>query len=142
MLKRKSLLALVIILIVLLGALFILNQKEESKNTAPVPNQEKQGFFSMEESREVAKNWIMNNSATYKYDGTNLKLKDSRQIGLKDVDSSVSEGSEPKCEDCFEFDFSFKSRHAGYGNREGKMLAQVITPHVITITIKSGQVTK
>jgi len=36
---------------------------------------------------------------------------------------------------------TFESRHAGYGNRSGQALAQVITPHTAVITVVGGEVT-
>ena len=36
--------------------------------------------------------------------------------------------------------FSFDSSHAGYGDRTGQVLAQVITPHVIEITVSDKKV--
>ncbi len=35
----------------------------------------------------------------------------------------------------------FQSSHAGYGDREGQMLAQVITPHESRVVVVSGEVT-
>ncbi|HKL17164.1 MAG TPA: hypothetical protein VJ900_02290 [Patescibacteria group bacterium] len=141
MLRKQSLLVLVVILIVLLGALFILNQKEASKDS-PEPSQNNGDLFTIEESGAIAKNWIENNAPTYKFDGQNLKLKDSHEIGLKEINPNVEEGDESKCEDCYEFVFDFSSRQAGYGNREGEMLAQVITPHTIKVRVESGEVTR
>ena len=37
--------------------------------------------------------------------------------------------------------FGFDSSHAGYGDRTGQVLAQVITPHVIEITVSDKKVT-
>jgi hypothetical protein len=39
------------------------------------------------------------------------------------------------------FTFGFDSRHAGYGDRTGGMLAQVITRHTAVITVENGKVT-
>ncbi len=35
----------------------------------------------------------------------------------------------------------FDSQHAGYGNRMGQMMAQMITHHVALVTVESGRVT-
>ena len=35
---------------------------------------------------------------------------------------------------------AFECRHAGYGDRTGQMLAQVITPHVMRLTVSDGRV--
>jgi hypothetical protein len=46
-----------------------------------------------------------------------------------------------KCPYCWEFVYQFDCRQAGYGNRMGRMLAQVITPHTATIVVQEGKVT-
>jgi len=38
------------------------------------------------------------------------------------------------------FFFEFDSRHAGYGDRTGQVLAQVITPHKAAITVEQGEI--
>ena len=38
------------------------------------------------------------------------------------------------------FVFQFDSAHAGYGDRTGRMLAQVITPHEVSITVEQGEI--
>ena len=38
------------------------------------------------------------------------------------------------------FIFEFESRHAGYGDRTGQMLAQVITPHKASIGVEQGEI--
>jgi hypothetical protein len=35
---------------------------------------------------------------------------------------------------------AFDARHAGYGDRTGQALAQVITPHTAVITVVTGNV--
>ena len=78
-------------------------------------------------TKTKAKNFV-ENSETYKFDGFDLDLNETLYPDT--------------CENCYQFVFNFKSRHAGYGNRSGQMLAQVITPHTATITIKNSKVTK
>jgi hypothetical protein len=46
----------------------------------------------------------------------------------------------PDIENTWTFVFKFKSRQAGFGDRSGQMLLQVITPHEASITIENGQV--
>jgi hypothetical protein len=41
----------------------------------------------------------------------------------------------------WQFTFEFQCRHAGYGDRTGQLVAQVITPHIAVITVIRGQVT-
>jgi len=40
----------------------------------------------------------------------------------------------------YQIEFEFDSAHSGYGNRDGQMLAQVITPHKMSIIVSEGQV--
>lgn len=40
----------------------------------------------------------------------------------------------------YKIEFAFDSTHSGYGNREGQVLAQVITPHTMSIIVSEGQV--
>jgi hypothetical protein len=65
------------------------------------------------------------NSPTYQYDGTDLKFESSEEL---------------TCANCWEFTFSFSSRHAGYGNRSGQFLAQVITPHQIRVNVEEEKI--
>jgi len=46
----------------------------------------------------------------------------------------------PDIKNTWQFLFQFESRQAGYGDRTGQMLAQVITPHEAIITVEDGQV--
>jgi PGF-CTERM protein len=78
-------------------------------------------------SLEIAEEYLLN-SPTFRFDG----IEDS----LKLVDTNTLD-----CPDCWEFVFEFQCRHAGYGNRAGQMLAQVITPHTAKIVIEQGRVT-
>jgi hypothetical protein len=78
-------------------------------------------------SREIAEEYLLN-SLTFRFDGIedSLELEDTNTL---------------KCPYCWEFVFEFQCRHAGYGNRTGKMLAQVITPHTARIIVEHGRVT-
>ncbi|MDO8574061.1 MAG: hypothetical protein Q7R86_00340 [bacterium] len=80
---------------------------------------------SAEAGFEVAKSWILNNSPTYIFDGSNLKHLESVVLN---------------CVDCYGYVFTFESAHAGFGDRTGQILAQVITPHTINIAIKEGTI--
>jgi hypothetical protein len=46
----------------------------------------------------------------------------------------------PETEHAFQFVYRFDSTQAGYGDRTGQMLAQVITPHEAIITVEKGVV--
>ena len=45
-----------------------------------------------------------------------------------------------RCPYCWAFIFEFDSRQAGYGDRTGQMLAQVITPHRAVISVEQLEV--
>ncbi|OGZ27417.1 MAG: hypothetical protein A2365_03000 [Candidatus Nealsonbacteria bacterium RIFOXYB1_FULL_40_15] len=101
---------------------------EENARTVEVPV-----VFKIDSSREdlaksKAEAWIRNSAPTYKFDGMNLKFEKITKTG--------------ECANCFEAEYSFSSRNAGYGDREGESLAQVIVDHRINISVKNGIVTK
>lgn len=77
-----------------------------------------------QQSKETAESFA-ENSATYQFDGSGLELASSKALD---------------CEQCYEFAFEFTSSAAGYGDRTGMMLAQVITPHKAVIIVKEGNV--
>lgn len=79
------------------------------------------------ESREIAKDYLLN-SSTFRFDGI--------EDGVMLVETNTL-----KCPYCWEFVFEFQCRHAGYGNRTGQILAQVITPHTARIIVEQGRVT-
>jgi len=81
--------------------------------------------FSEEESMEVAKIWVLSKSPTYLFDGSDLLYEQAQGL---------------ECPDCYKFIFSFESKHAGFGNRKDLMLAQIITPHVVTVNVEKGRV--
>lgn len=65
---------------------------------------------------------------TFKYDGI--------QGTLKVIDSKVLLSFPEQ----YVISITFNSGHAGYGNREGQVLAQVITPHVAVVKIVNDNV--
>jgi len=79
---------------------------------------------SFEESQKIAQDFASGTS-TYKFDGQNLKLDFSAAL---------------ECPYCWEFTFSYASRQGGYGDRTGKILTQVITPHKLLVTVQEGKV--
>jgi len=82
--------------------------------------------FTEENSRQLAEEFVKN-SPTFEFDG----IEDSLEL---------VETLYPDIEDAWSFVFHFNSRHAGYGDRTGQMLAQVITPHEVVITVEKGMV--
>jgi hypothetical protein len=77
------------------------------------------------ESKEIARAFI-ENSSTYQFDGFDLEYQETYVL---------------RCPYCWMFTFEFTSRHAGYGNRTGQMLAQVVTPHTAIVSFEQGEVT-
>ena len=81
---------------------------------------------SQEESEEIAKSYLLN-SPTFRFDG----IEDTLELIAT---------NEVTCPYCWEFVFEFQCRHAGYGDRTGQMLAEVITPHTARIIVEQGVV--
>ena len=111
----KKIIIGIIILVVVLLVLFSLGRKE-----GPIEN-----GASLEEAKEIAREWIVNEAPTYVFDGYGLILTDVQKL---------EEGN-------FELIFEFESRQAGYGDRTDEVAAQVITPHEIEIVLENDQVT-
>ncbi len=84
----------------------------------------------LENLTNQAKNWIEANAPTYVFDGMALTFEEIRGLDLVD------------CENCYEVEFSFNSRQAGYGDRTDGASAQVITSHTIVVFIEDGDVTR
>jgi hypothetical protein len=80
---------------------------------------------SQQQAQRIAKDFV-EAEATFKFDGMieTLKLTETKALP-----------------DGYEFVFEFQSRQAGYGDRTGMVLAQVITPHQDEIVVQHGQVT-
>jgi len=82
---------------------------------------------SQEESQQIAEEFVRN-SPTFVFDG----IEDSLVLA-----DTLTQGESYSGQ----FVFEFESSQAGYGNRTGQMLAQVITPHRAVITVAEGEVT-
>ena len=78
-----------------------------------------------ESAQDMARNFVEKSVSTYVFDGADLTF-------LKSVKG--------ECETCFTLSFSFESTHGGYGNREGLLVTQTITPHAIAVEAKDGAV--
>jgi spore germination protein GerM len=102
---------IILIIIVVIGFIFFLGASSDKSN-AP---------------EKVAEEWIINNSSTYIFDGSNLKLL-SIENGTEENEHIIS--------------FTFNSSAAGYGDRTGEVLAQVITPHEIRLVVENGKITE
>jgi len=130
LMKRVLFVLLAIILALFFGIRFFQKEKREIslpwKENKPTPTIfSRGGEVGFEESRRIAEEAVKN-APTYKFDGFDLQFVGSEAL---------------RCPYCWEFTFSFKSRAAGYGDRKGQMLAQVITPHTIQVTVDKGRVT-
>jgi hypothetical protein len=85
----------------------------------PVPTDSPEG------SEQVAWRFVWSES-TFRFDGISgtLKVTDTAEVN----------GG-------WKFTVEFDSRSAGYGNRSGQVLAQVITHHTSEVTVQAGRVT-
>jgi hypothetical protein len=94
----------------------------------------------------VAENFIKNEQ-TFKFDG----LKDTLNVRVEHV-NSLEDFATPRVPGLtlaltmpleqkeYTFKAKFDCRHSGYGNRAGKYLAEVITPHEAEITVENCNV--
>jgi len=114
----KKIIIVLVAAFILLGALLLLGRSPKR----PIVEDE---YFTIQESREIAEDWIVNNSPTYVFDGFDLMLEREEEM----VEGML-----------YSFVFSFESRYAGYGDRTDEMLAQVITPHTIEVIVGEGEV--
>ena len=80
-----------------------------------------------EESRKFAEDFVRN-SPTFTFDGIENTLKLVNTL-------------RPRCPYCWVFIFEFDSAHAGYGDRTGQVLAEVITHHEASIAVEQLTVT-
>ncbi len=98
----KNIIWIIVLIAALIGFIFFLGTDEE-----PIDPQ------------QIAQDWIVNNSPTYKFDGQDLAFLGTREGKI-----------------CF----AFQSTSAGYGDRTGQMSATVITPHIMEIVVENGEV--
>lgn len=77
-----------------------------------------------EEAQQLAYDFVVN-APTFAFDGM------PETLVLVDTETF-------KCPGCWDFTYEFDCTQAGYGNRTGMMLAQVITPHRAVISIRNG----
>jgi len=83
--------------------------------------------MSEDESRRIAEEFVRN-SPTFIFDGIEDAL-------------TLTDTLTARCPYCWVFIFEFDSAHAGYGDRTGQALAQVITHHQAVITIEQLEIT-
>ena len=82
---------------------------------------------SKDKPREIAKDFIVK-APTFKFDGISESLNVKSAVALQTYP--------PQHIITIEFD----SRHAGYGDRTGQALAQVITKHTAVVKVVDGKV--
>ena len=87
-----------------------------------------ESVYSVEQSREIAEAFV-SESATFTFDNIDGTLE------LTDID-------ELGCLCCWKFVFEYQSNYAGYGDRTGMVVAQVVTPHKAEITVVEGKITR
>lgn len=96
-------------------------------------------LLTEEGGRELAEEFVRN-CPTFLFDGIaeSLTLKETKAL-LKEH----KPGSPEMLSKVYGWAFTleFESRHAGYGDRSGQALTQVITPHEAVIMVEAGEVT-
>lgn len=70
----------------------------------------------LDDPETIAREWIVNYSPTYVFDGSDLEL-------------TGREGNT--------FTFEFVSSHGGYGNRTDQIVTQAITPHEMVVVVEN-----
>ena len=83
-------------------------------------------YLTEEGSRQLAERFVRQ-SPTFAFDGNEETLELVKTLKL---DS----------ENDWQFVYQFESAHAGYGDRTGQMLAEVITRHEARITVEQGEI--
>ncbi len=116
--NKKTIIGVLVAAIIIFGFLFLTGERE-----API---DEPAEIDMEEAKVIAEEWITNNAPTYLFDGSDLEFLDGEEL----IEGSL-----------YELDFSFVSSAAGYGDRSDEMVAQVITPHTIEVTVWDKEVT-
>ena len=86
---------------------------------------------------ELARDFVKN-SPTYVFDGIDETLQLTNTAAYSE--QTVSEGTTGDTIHGCVFTFTFDSSSAGYGDRSGQMVAQVITPHEAVITVEQGKI--
>ncbi|MBN1369688.1 MAG: hypothetical protein JW954_05585 [Dehalococcoidaceae bacterium] len=77
-----------------------------------------------ESSRKVAEEFVRQ-EATFRFDG----IPETLEVAST---TAIGEG--------WQFAIEYESRHAGYGDRSGEALLEVITPHTCLVTVENGEV--
>ncbi len=83
-------------------------------------------LMTEQESEQIALQYLLD-SPTYLFDGID---------GSVNLEKTLT----AKCPSCWVFEYEFESSHAGFGNRNEQVLAQVITTHTVSISVEQGTV--
>lgn len=122
--SKKVLIILLSLVIVIVGAVAVLLvAKKPSIVEGGQTNQINQIKEKTEEEViNLAREWVVSNSPTYKFDGSGLNVQQVEK--LTDLNYKIV--------------FAFSSSAAGYGNRDGETNTQVITSHSIVVVSDNG----
>jgi hypothetical protein len=96
-------------------------------------------LLTEETSRELANDFVRS-SPTFVFDGIEESLVLEETVYLLKEHKPGSPETLSNLHG-WSFTFKFESRHEGYGDRSGQILAQVITPHQAVIMVEDGEVT-
>jgi len=112
---------------------------------AAMPAVPDKGCGTRDAASFVAEQFVKND-ATFKFDGMKdtFSLRVENAGSLPDVVRSKFTAMTlgiPMASTDYKFKAKFDSAHSGFGDRNGKYLAQVVTPHEAEITISGCQVT-
>jgi putative hemolysin len=91
------------------------------------PFQKEKSVDRAQQAAMIAQNWMESYSPTYIFDGSGLRMKDTKTMD---------------CDNCYLVILDFQSIHSGYGNREGKTTDNDKTNHEAKVEIKNGEVAK
>ena len=117
--KNKKILILIACLLVV-GSIYFVLQANNNEEAVIDP-------YSLTETDigTIARDWMENQSLTYRYDGYDLKKTELREIGPQ----------------VYEVFFTYNSTWAGHGDRSKEMTPRTVTPHQTIVTIDMGKVT-
>ncbi len=97
--------------------------------TAPAATPKVEQTIAIREQALSSAKTTMEQDSTFRFDGIKESLK---LAGEKSLDDGKT----------WEFTYAFESRYPGFGDRAGKIMAAVITPHKARIVVKGGTITE
>jgi len=94
--QKKLFIILGVIIVLALGVgLFYYSASQTNYSQKEKESEQGEKVYTQTESRQIAREWVEENSPTYTYDGEDLEFQEARALDLVG------------CENCYEFDFSF-----------------------------------